>query len=134
MKLLMLKLNKELVEYQNQRLKEKVSNLSDEQRKHYYSLLEPALKDHDTYAVLNYLLVAGLHHFYLGKFLRGAVNLIVLASGIGLIFFSDNVLIGILLIIFVLIVELMALFRSQIIVMNHNNLLAEEILESILKN
>lgn len=129
-----LKLNKELVEYQNQRLKEKVSNLSDEQRKHYYSLLEPALKDHDTYAVLNYLLVAGLHHFYLGKFLRGAVNLIVLASGIGLIFFSDNVLIGILLIIFVLIVELMALFRSQIIVMNHNNLLAEEILESILKN
>ena len=129
-----LKLNKELVEYQNQHLKEKVSNLSDEQRKHYYSLLEPALKDHDTYAVLNYLLVAGLHHFYLGKFLRGAVNLIVLASGIGLIFFSDNVLIGILLIIFVLIVELMALFRSQIIVMNHNNLLAEEILESILKN
>ena len=129
-----LKLNKELVEYQNQSLKEKVSNLSDEQRKHYYSLLEPALKDHDTYAVLNYLLVAGLHHFYLGKFLRGAVNLIVLASGIGLIFFSDNVLIGILLIIFVLIVELMALFRSQIIVMNHNNLLAEEILESILKN
>ena len=129
-----LKLNKELVEYQNQRLKEKVSNLSDEQRKHYYSLLEPALKDHDTYAVLNYLLVAGLHHFYLGKFLRGAVNLIVLASGIGLICFSDNVLIGILLIIFVLIVELMALFRSQIIVMNHNNLLAEEILESILKN
>lgn len=129
-----LKLNKELVEYQNQRLKEKVSNLSDEQRKHYYSLLEPALKDHDTYAVLNYLLVAGLHHFYLGKFLRGAVNLIVLASGIGLICFSDNVLIGILLIIFVLIVELLALFRSQIIVMNHNNLLAEEILESILKN
>ncbi len=129
-----LKLNKELVEYQNQRLKEKVSNLSDEERKHYYNLLEPALKDHDTYAVLNYLLVAGLHHFYLGKFLRGAVNLIVLASGIGLIFFSDNVLIGILLIIFVLIVELMALFRSQIIVMNHNNLLAEEILESILKN
>ena len=82
-----LKLNKELVEYQNQHLKEKVSNLSDEQRKHYYSLLEPALKDHDTYAVLNYLLVAGLHHFYLGKFLRGAINLIILASGIGLIIF-----------------------------------------------
>ena len=83
-----LKLNKELVEYQNQHLKEKVSNLSDEQRKHYYSLLEPALKDHDTYAVLNYLLVAGLHHFYLGKFLRGAINLIILASGIGLIIFT----------------------------------------------
>ena len=128
-----LKLNKELVEYQNQQLKEKVSNLSDKQRKHYYSLLEPALKDHDTYAVLNYLLVAGLHHFYLGKFLRGAINLIILASGIGLIIFTQYVFVGTLLIIFILIVELLALFRSQVIVMNHNNHLAEEILESVSK-
>ena len=128
-----LKLNKELVEYQNQRLKEKVSNLSDEHRNQYYSQLAPVLKDHDTYAVLNYLLVAGLHHFYLGKILRGMINLTILASGIGLIFFTDYIFVGSLLIIFILIIELLALFRSQVIVMNHNNLLAEEILESVSK-
>ena len=114
-------------------MKEKVSNLSDEQRKHYYTLLEPALKDHDTYAVLNYLLVAGLHHFYLGKILRGMINLTILTSGIGLICFTDYIFVGSLLIIFILIIELLALFRSQVIVMNHNNHLAEEILESVSK-
>jgi len=128
-----LKLSKELVEYKNQRLKERVSNLSDEHRKQYYSQLAPVLKDHDTYAVLNYLLVAGLHHFYLGKILRGMINLTILASGIGLIFFTDYIFVGSLLIIFILIIELLALFRSQVIVMNHNNLLAEEILESVSK-
>ena len=128
-----LKLNKELVEYQNQRLKEKVSNLSDEHRKKYYSQLAPVLKDHDTYAVLNYLLVAGLHHFYLGKIFRGMINLTILTSGIGLICFTDYIFVGSLLIIFILIIELLALFRSQVIVMNHNNHLAEEILESVSK-
>jgi len=128
-----LKLSKELVEYKNQHLKEKVSNLSDEHRKQYYSQLAPVLKDHDTYAVLNYLLVAGLHHFYLGKILRGMINLTILASGIGLICFTDYIFVGSLLIIFILIIELLALFRSQVIVMNHNNLLAEEILESVSK-
>ena len=76
-----------------------------------FPLLE-SLKDHDTYAVLNYLLVAGLHHFYLGKFLE-AINLIILASGIGLIIFTQYVFVGTLLIIFILIVELLALLGHK---------------------
>ena len=129
-----LKLNKDLVEYQNQRLKQRVSDLSAEQKKDYYNLLTPALKDHDTYAVLNYVLVAGLHHFYLGKILRGAINLAILMTGISLILFTKYVFVGTLLIIFILITELLALFRSQVIVMNHNNQLSEDILDSISKD
>ena len=100
---------------------------------HYFNLLEPALKDHDTYAVLNYLLLPGLHHFYLGKFFRGSLNLIILLTGTSLIFFTKYVFVGTLIIFFILIVELLALFRSQVIVMNHNNHLSKEILESISK-
>ena len=126
-----LNLKKDLVEYQSQNLKEKVRKLSEEERRHYFNLLEPVLKDHDTYAVLNYLLLPGLHHFYLGKFFRGSLNLIVLITGTSLIFFTKYVFVGTLMILFILIVELLALFRSQVIVMNHNNHLSKEILESI---
>ena len=128
-----LKLNKDLVEYQNQRLKKKVNDLTEDQRRDYYNFLAPALKDHDTYAVLNYVLVAGLHHFYLGKILRGSINLVILITGISSILFTKYVFVGTLLIVFILITELLALFRSQVIVMNHNNQLSEEILESISK-
>ena len=128
-----LNLKKDLVEYQSQHLKEKVRELNEDQRRRYFNLFEPAIKDHDTYAVLNYLLLPGLHHFYLGKFFRGSLNLISLIAGASLIFFTKYVFVGTLIIIFILIVELLALFRSEVIVMNHNNLLSEEILESISK-
>ena len=128
-----LNLKKDLVEYESQRLKERVRELNDDQRRHYFNLLEPALKDHDTYAVLNYLLLPGLHHFYLGKFFRGSLNLIILLTVTSLIFFTKYVFVGTLIIFFILIVELLALFRSQVIVMNHNNHLSKEILESISK-
>lgn len=128
-----LNLKKNLVEYQSQNLKEKVRKLSEDERRHYFNLLEPVLKDHDTYAVLNYLLLPGLHHFYLGKFFRGSLNLIVLITGTSLIFFTKYVFVGTLMILFILIVELLALFRSQVIVMNHNNHLSKEILKSISK-
>tara|TARA_B100001250_G_scaffold189231_1_gene162537 strand:- start:104 stop:505 length:402 start_codon:yes stop_codon:yes gene_type:complete len=128
-----LNLKKDLVEYQSQNLKEKVRKLSEDERRHYFNLLEPVLKDHDTYAVLNYLLLPGLHHFYLGKFFRGSLNLIVLITGTSLIFFTKYVFVGTLMILFILIVELLALFRSQVIVMNHNNHLSKEILKSISK-
>ena len=126
-------LKKNLVEYQNKHLKERVRELNEDQRRQYFNLLEPVLKDHDTYAVLNYLLLPGLHHFYLGKFFRGSLNLITLIAGASLIFFTKYVFVGTLIIFFILIVELLALFRSQVIVMNHNNLLSEGILESISK-
>ena len=128
-----LNLKKDLVEYESQRLKERVRELNDDQRRHYFNLLEPALKDHDTYAVLNYLLLPGLHHFYLGKFFRGSLNLIILLTGTSLIFFTKYVFVGTLIIFFILIVELLALFRSQVIVTDHNNHLSKEILESISK-
>ena len=41
--------------------------LTDEQRKEYYDRFRREVRDPDTYAVLNYFFLAGLHHMYLGN-------------------------------------------------------------------
>lgn len=107
------------VEREENRLRDAVSALPDEVRKRYYERLRGRTKDPDTYATLNWFLVAGLHHFYLGKTARGAANLAVFAVGVLLFFVLPPVGFAIIAVLFV--VELWALFRSQIIVRDHNN-------------
>ena len=107
-----------------------VRELSDEQRKTFYGRAEKELKDPDTFAVLNYLFIAGLHHFYLGRWIRGLINLAVFGAGIYLMVLEQwrN---GLIVIGIITLLELYALFRSQIIVKHYNNRISEEILDSI---
>jgi len=107
-----------------------VRELSDEQRKTFYERAEKELKDPDTFAVLNYLFIAGLHHFYLGRWLRGLINLAVFGGGIYLMVLEQwkN---GLIVIGIITLLELYALFRSQIIVKHYNNRISAEILDSI---
>ena len=117
------------VEREENRLRDAVSALPDDARKRYYEQLRERIKDPDTYATLNWFLVAGLHHFYLGKTARGMINLIVFAVGVLLIFTLPPIGIAIITVIFI--VELWALFRSQIIVRDHNNRVSEETLQEV---
>lgn len=103
-----------------------VSQLPDEKRAAFYRCFNRQLKDPDTYAVLNWLLVAGLHHFYLGRYLRGCFNLAVMALGVGLVLAGMNE--GWIFLLAVLVLELPALFRSQLIVLNYNNRVAKSLL------
>ncbi len=107
-----------------------VRDLPDEVRKCYFQQAESRLKDPDTYAVLNYLFIAGLHHFYLGRWIRGLINLVVFGGGVYLLFLEQwkN---GLIVIAVITVLELYALFRSQIIVQHYNNCISEEILDSI---
>lgn len=109
-----------------------IRNLPDSVRQIFYHRYNAALKDPDTYAVLNWLLLAGLrlHHFYLGKNLRGSLNLLVMLIGAGMLFFSYSV-IGGTMIVAILLVELPALFRSQTIVMDYNNRLAIRLMQDL---
>jgi len=43
----------------------------------FYSNIQDKIKDPDTYAVLNWLFISGLHHFYLKKNIQGSINLIL---------------------------------------------------------
>ena len=108
----------------------RIRDLSDDQRKAYYDRFRKEVRDPDTFAVLNYFFLAGLHHMYLGNYLRGAVNLLTLLIGIVLLV-SGLTLLGTLLVGFILVVELMALFRSQVVVAHHNNEVAQDILDDL---
>ena len=123
-------LNKDAVDREEEELREAVNRLPDNQRKWVYIEAEKAIKDPDTYAVLNYLFLAGLHHFYLGRWGRGLVNLTVFLAGL-LCLISGGVLLGILLIVGITVFELYALFRSQTIVQQFNNDIMRELLQMV---
>ena len=111
---------------QEEQLRSEVNALSPEQRKLFYQQEKRLVKDPDTYAVLNWFFAAGLHHFYLGKFQRGAVNLMLMLIGILTIYSF-----GVFLIIVVLLIELPQLFKSQRIVHQYNNQVMADILKQL---
>lgn len=115
------------VDAEEERLRVQASALPSEQRKAFYRDVKRQLRDPDTYAVLNWFFLAGLHHFYLGRWGRGFFNLAVFLAGVALIILQQ-VWPGIALIVLVSAWELWALFRAQIIVQNWNNQLYRRLL------
>lgn len=115
------------VDRQEEEIRDRLHNLDEEARQRIYTLAAKQTKAAETYAMCNYLFVAGLHHFYLGKVFRGLLNLSVFI--IGLITLPING-IGLIFIIGITGVELPALFRSQIIVKDHNNKIMLRLLEN----
>ena len=111
-------------------LRDKIQELSDDNKKIFFSQIEKEIKDPDTYAVLNWLFIAGLHHFYLKKWLNGTINLTVFLVGF-ILFLSDNntffgIGVGMLLSLFI--VELIQLFKSQLILQDYNNIVTKRLL------
>ena len=82
--------------------------------------------------VLNWFFMAGLHHFYLESWVRGCIHLSIFVVGIVLIIIG-LVWAGILIILSVSIVELYALFQSQLIVQNYNNQVMQKAIEETRK-
>jgi len=116
---------------EEEQLRENISQLTDEQRKQYYVLEVEQVKDPDTYAVLNWAFLAGLHHFYLGKWLRGLFNLVLMLLGGTLYFTALFPLFGGALILLVFIIELPQLFNSQNIIHRYNNQLMKALLKQV---
>ena len=110
-------------------LRHMVEGLSAAQRAEYFSLFTRALKDPDTYAVLNWMFLAGLHHFYVANYIQGLVNLSVMLIGIALFFVAP--VLGGSLILIISVLELPALFRSQLIVEAYNTQLGFDIYKEI---
>lgn len=111
----------------DERLRETIRGLSDAERSDFYRSYNESIRDPDTYAVLNWFFLAGLHHFYLGRFFRGSLNLLVMVLGI--FFLLSKPELGFILIAGILLIEIPALFRSQIIVEHHNIQAGWKILE-----
>ena len=122
--------SKREVEEREERIRKKVRELPDDIRLTFFRESERKLKDPDTYATLNYIFIAGLHHFYLGKWIRGLINIFVFWVGV-VFLFTAYTSIGILFILAISVAELYALFYSQVLVQDHNNTVMEGIYEQI---
>ena len=112
-------------------LREEIAKLTPAQKKHYYALEVAQVKDPDTYAALNWAFLAGLHHFYLGKWRRGLINLILMF--IGAIFYLSHILpwLGAMVILAVFIIEVPQLFNSQKIVHQYNNQVMKTLIKKV---
>ena len=125
-------LKSEEVDQKEDELRSEISALNEEHRKSFYKAFSNNLKDPDTYAVLNFFFITGLHHFYLGNHIQGSINLSGLLAGVILMLggIDGPWVLGLWIIILIILMELPALFRSQIIVKNYNNLLSEQTLKT----
>ncbi|MDQ6956583.1 MAG: hypothetical protein Q9M21_05235 [Mariprofundaceae bacterium] len=123
-------LNKQQVQQEEEALRLIIRDLPDDKRKQFYATAKKKLKDPDTFAVLNYIFVTGLHHFYLGHWLRGILNLVVFIVGITLIVMGLWQL-GLGIIAATSLLEVYALFRSQLIVQDYNNQVMRVTLERL---
>jgi len=121
-------LKQDQVDAEEERLRARVRALQEADRRDFYRALQPHLKDPDTYAVLNWFFLAGLHHFYLRRWARGLINLAVFLTGLALLF-SPWFALGLGLMVLILLVELWALFRAQLIVQDWNNALYRRLLQ-----
>jgi len=124
--------SKEEVQEKEETIRKLVRELPDDRRLKFFKETEKKLKDPDTYATLNYIFIAGLHHFYLGKWGRGLLNIVAFWAGV-ILLFSDYTGIGVIIIIAISFFELYELFKSQTIVQEHNNRVMEQIYHDIHK-
>ena len=137
-------LKTEEVRYEEEELRINVRELQENQRKIFYDRYTKKIRDPDTYAVLNWFCIAGLHHFYLGKYIRGLINLVapqclaflmLTISPPGVVtersLFNWGVYWWVVGVITVAFIEAPALFRSQIIVKDYNNRMTRRVLSEL---
>lgn len=115
------------IDAEEDRLRAAAAGLPDRERAAFYREARRRLRDPDTYAVLNWFFMVGLHHFYLGRYGRGLLDIGLVVAGIGLMI-GGHMLAGLGPILVVFILELQALFRSQVIVQAWNNRIQRELL------
>jgi len=124
--------SKEVVQQDEERIRQLVRELPDDKKSLFFQQTEKNLKDPDTYATLNFLFIAGLHHFYLGNRIRGLINITIFFIGV-LFLFIGLAALGILILIVISTIELKALFKAQLIVQDYNNGIMETIYREICK-
>lgn len=122
----------EVIQAEEERIRQWVRELPDDKRLAFFKQAEKSLKDPDTYATLNYLFIAGLHHFYLGRWIRGSINLLIFVAGV-LCILAGLTGLGILILIAISAVELKALFKAQLVIQDYNNGVMQAIYREIVR-
>ncbi len=125
-------LDKAAIKDEENILRDRLSSLSESNKKKYYSLSDGKLKDPDTYAALGYIFLFGLHHLYLKNYINAAAINILALFGIVLLF-NESYGLGIVVLLIASIWEIYGLFNSQAIVAKYNNAITKKIITSVEK-
>lgn len=126
-------LSQDAIEEEEELIRNAINQLSDNERKIYFHTIKSKIKDPDTYAVLNWFFIAGLHHFYLENWVQGCIHLTLFLIGIVLIIIG-LVWTGVVIILGISVAELYSLFQSQLIVQNYNNQIMKKAIKEISKS
>jgi hypothetical protein len=119
-------LSKTNVDAEEEAIRARSMKLSDDDRKIWLTEVIKKTRDPDTYAVLNWSLFFGLHHFYLGRYFRAPLEWLAGIFAVASIYlgYTNHVLwtvVGFLGLFVVICLDFYELFRSQIIVQHYNN-------------
>lgn len=114
-------------------LREQANLLSEAQREYYQRQERSALKHANTYAALNVLFFLGAHHFYLKRWLRGLINLI-LGLGALLLLLDAQWLYGAAILLALAIIEIPQLLNYEHLVHAHNNKMMRQCLRNARKS
>ena len=120
-------LDERKVNAEEEALRQRVRDLPDPARAQFYAEVGARLRDPDTYAVLNFSLICGIHHLYLRRYALWLFELVLGVLGIVLLV-TPWLPAGVALIAALFIAELYCLFRAQLIVQDYNNRVMREVL------
>lgn len=101
-------------------LREQISLLSALERQRYLALEQSAFKRPSTYAACNSLFFLGAHHFYLRRWVRGIITLLLGLIAITLLL-STALLYGAAILLALAIVEIPQLLNYEHLVHAYNN-------------
>ena len=112
-----------------EKLRVLAGELPGDKRLLFWTEVQKRLKDPDTYAAMNFAFMFGLHHFYVGSWIKGLLAISLFTAGLITLFVVPVV--GVLLIACVICSAFPALFRSDTIVRRYNNDLMEQIYRQV---
>lgn len=112
-------------------LRELARALPPKQKLQYQQLEMRLLKRPSTYQHLNWVFPLGFHHFYLGRWIRGAVTLCLTGSGIGLLLATPLTAYGVMLLFAVVLVEIPQLLNARLLVHSRNNRIMASCLDRV---
>jgi len=114
-------------------LREQIATLSAADQQVYQQCESASVKRANAYAALNCLFFLGAHHFYLNRWLRGIIALVLGMSALSLIS-SGQILYGSVILLAMAIVEIPQLLNYEHLVHAHNNNVMRHCLAQVRKS
>jgi len=120
----------ETLDAEEDAVRARAAALPADERRRFHDRRDRAARDPDTFSALNWSLGVGLHHFYMGDHLRGALTLFVTALAL-ISLASALAPLGVLVLLAVAALELRELFFARRICRARNLRHARAILDEL---